>query len=432
MKNVLILTSAFYPANRIDSLRPAKLAKYLPEYGWNPLIVCTKWTEGNCDNFDPALAKELENYNVVKSVRHLGALWSQPMRKIYTLASALAPPQIFIAKLLAKLCYFSIGRFPAEYYYDSISFLRKFLRTTKVDCVWATCDPPATHAVANWIHKRFRIPWVADFRDLWDQEYLTKGASRRAMLISVESKTLSSCSAIVTVSEPLKEVLKTRHEKHIYVILNGFDPGDYSDSIAKKQKTFNIVYTGKLLLHYRDPTYLFEALDSLLAHKKIDPSKISVSFYGSQPEMVKRFIANFENLDNIVRVLPRVPFAKSIEVQKQACVLLQLAHAGEKGIFTGKLFEYLGARRPILCIPGDNDCVETLLKQTRAGVICHDAKETAAQLLCWYEEWRQKGTVSYYGREEDIMKYSRKKQSQDLARLLDQVSTANSGFLSSE
>jgi hypothetical protein len=74
-----------------------------------------------------------------------------------------------------------------------------------------------------------------------------------------------------------------------------------------------------------------------------------------------------------------------------------------------------------LCIPGDNDCVDALLQETRAGVICRTAEETAAQILGWYEEWRQTGTILYSALNEEIMKYSREKQAGQLARILDGI-----------
>ena len=74
-----------------------------------------------------------------------------------------------------------------------------------------------------------------------------------------------------------------------------------------------------------------------------------------------------------------------------------------------------------MCIPGDNDCVDALLKETQAGVICRNAEETASQILRWYQEWQQTGTVSYYARDEQIMKYSREKQAGQLAELLDSI-----------
>ena len=123
----------------------------------------------------------------------------------------------------------------------------------------------------------------------------------------------------------------------------------------------------------------------------------------------------------MVHILPRVSFRESIQIQKQACVLLHLAHGGEKGIMTGKIFEYLGARRPVLCIPGDNDCVDALLKETKAGVICRNAEEAAEQLLRWYQQWQQTGNISYDARDEQIMKYSRQKQAGQLAELLDSI-----------
>jgi len=424
MKNVLMLTKYFYPFNCMATQRTAKLAKYLPEYGWNPIIVCPKWTAKNCIHFDPQMVDELKKYNVVKFVTFKGASWSTPMKKLVSIISIIATPKIFVTKAISKIApTLSARKYPVEFYYESIPFLRTFLRSNKIDCVWATYPPPVTHTIADWINKTFGIPWIGDFRDIPDQKHKYGQSDRlREYRIKVEPVTLASSSAIVTVSEGLKEVLQKRHKVPVYVIPNGFDPSDYTDGQPQKQEVFSIVYTGSVTFPIRNPIPLFEALETLISDRRIKPEEISVSFYGTPPELIKRLLQNFKNLYNVVQLFPLVPFTKSIAIQKQACILLHLAHIGERGILTGKLFEYFGARRPILCIPGDNDCVDALLEQTKAGVVCRNAAETAAQLLRWYKEWKQTGTVSYYGREEEIMKYSRKEQARDLAKLLDQIS----------
>lgn len=418
MKTVLMLAYYFYPYNSIATQRTAKMAKYLPEYGWNPMIVCPKWIKENCPNFDTEMVAEFEKSNVVKSI---SMYEHSPKRFSFRwFFYKISNPRLSLTWRLLKMNR-SVEKLQPEFYYDATTFLKNYLRSHRIDCVWATCPGPTPHTIASWIYKKFGIPWVADFRDVSDQKFFEVwwGNERRANLIKVEPRILSSSSAIVTVSEPLKEILQRRNKTPVYVIPNGFDPDDYGSVMQTKQKIFNIVYTGNIIPG-RNPTLLFEGLEKLIHTKKVKPSEVSACFYGSQANIIKNLLGKFKNLNNIVQVYPRISFSESVITQKQACILLHLAHSGEKGIYTGKIFEYLGAQRPILCIPGDNDCVDALLKQTRAGIVCRNAEETAAQLLLWYKEWQQTGRVVYYGRKEEIMKYSRKVQARELAKLLNQ------------
>ncbi|NQT01275.1 MAG: glycosyltransferase [Planctomycetes bacterium] len=419
MKNVLMLTYMFYPCNHIASQRAAKMAKYLPEYGWNPVIVCPKWTKENSKYFDAEMVAEFDMSNVAKAIVYKNNLGHSPFRKLLTKCISNPDPRILVVCILRKFALL-LEKNPPEFYYGAIAFLRKYLRTNRVDSVWAT--EPVCYTIANWIHKNFGIPWVADFRDIYDQKGLPEYDRGQLYLKKVEPRMISSASAVVTVSEHLRTVLKTRHKKPVYMITNGFDPSDYNGEVQQNREIFNIVYTGKIIFPLRDPSPLFQALTTLISTNKIESSKISVSFYGTESEhILDQLIRNNPALSNVVHIFPRVPFRESIKIQKQACILLHLAHGGQKGIMTGKIFEYLGAQRPILCIPGDNDCVDALLKETQAGVICRNAEETASQILRWYQEWQQTGTVSYYARDEQIMKYSREKQAGQLAELLDSI-----------
>lgn len=419
MKNVLMLTYMFYPCNHIASLRAAKTAKYLPEYGWNPIIVCPKWTKENSEYFDAEMVPEFDRSNVAKAIDYENNLGHSIFRKLLAKCMSNPDPRILVVRILRKFALL-LEKHPPEFYYGAIAFLRKYLRTNRIDSVWAT--EPVCYTLADWIHKNFGIPWVADFRDIYDQKGLPEHERGQSYLKKIEPRMISSASAVVTVSEHLRRVLQARHKKPVYLITNGFDPSDYSGEVQLNQKFLNIVYTGKIIFPLSDPSPLFQALKTLISTQKIESSKLCVSFYGTESEnILDQLIRNIPALRNVVRIFPRVSFRESIKTQKQACILLHLAHGGQKGIMTGKIFEYLGARRPILCIPGDNDCVDALLKETQAGVICRNAEETAAQLLRWYQEWQQTGTVSYYARDEQIMKYSREKQAGQLAELLDNI-----------
>ena len=419
MKKVLMLTYMFYPCNHIASQRAAKMAKYLPEYGWEPLIVCPKWTKENSKYFDPEMVPEFDKSNVAKAIVYKNNLCHGPFRKLLTKCISNPDPRILAVRVLRRFTLL-LEKHPPEFYYGAIAFLRKYLRTNRVDSVWAT--EPVCYTMADWIHKNFGLPWVADFRDIYDQKGLPEHERGQSYLKKVESRIVSSASSIVTVSEALKRVLQTRHTTPVSVITNGFDPSDYDGEVQQNREILNIVYTGKIIFPLRDPSPLFEALTTLINNKKIESSKISVSFYGTESDdILDRLMQNYPALTNLVHILPRVSFRESIQIQKKACVLLHLAHGGEKGIMTGKIFEYLGARRPILCVPGDNDCVDALLKETKAGVICRNAEETAAQVLRWYQEWKKTGNVSSHSRDEQIMKYSREKQAGQLAELLDSI-----------
>lgn len=424
MKNVLLLTHYFYPNNHIATQRPAKLAKYLPEYGWNPLVLCTEWTPENCDTYDSEMMKESEKNTIIKALPYKCLLKCTNVQKLFFKIGFITHPVALIDKIKTrKEVHSHPERSPLHYYRGAITSISHILRIIRIDAIWATSPPAAPLAVAYHISKSFNIPWIADFRDVWEQRYLVANERLRASLIKAEPKIISTSEAIVTVSEPLRKILLTRNRKPIYIIPNGFDQ---EVCVRRKNGTenFQMVYIGSFKPPYSEPTMLLQALDDLISKGEIDSKTVKLRFLGTDSKALAPFINEMKN-PKVVFNETWVSYSKSIENQKSANVLIFLAYSSHKGIYSGKIFEYLGSRRPILCVPGDNDVVEALLKQTQAGVVCRNVEETAAQLLRWYREWKQTGDVAYHGREEEIMKYSRKEQAGQLAKLLDKISEAN-------
>lgn len=422
MRNVLICSYYYYPFNHIATQRAAKMVKYLPEFGWNPLVLCPRWTPENCPAFDPAMVEAFRASPVIGTL----PLWrfTEPCRlhRAIRKCTSTADVRVLTTWALEKL-HRCLEKSPAEFYYGAIDFLHTLVRSHRIDCLWATAPPQVTHAIADWTSRKHGIPWVADYRDVWDQKRLGTSERRKGYQIRADRRIVASCGAIVTVSDPLKEILQGWHPMPVHVIPNGFDPDDCVDTARPDARIFSVAYTGKIIMPAADPTPLFHAVHKLITGGRVDPSRISLDFYGTESDRkIGRILGHFNGLHEIVRLYDRIGYQESLSVQKRATVLLHLAYPCDKGVLTGKIFEYLGARRPILCVPGDQDCVDALLARTRAGVACRQVDDIAAQVLRWYREWERTGTVAYSGRRQEIMVYSRKNQAGMLASVLDDVS----------
>ncbi len=428
MKNVLMLTYMYYPANHIASHRPGKMAKYMAQYGWNPIVVCPEWTASNSRYFDPKLSGQGQSQAQVHAIPYAPMQGGGLLTKAWKAVGLLSDPRVFAVRALRRFNR-ALEKSPPEFYYGAIGFLRDYLRCNRIDCIWAT--EAVSHAIAARIHREFNIPWVADFRDVFDQKGFSKNAKGKAYLLKLEPSLLETCSMITTVSDPLKEVLETRHRKPVHVVENGFDHADYTEELAQGPEAapvFHIVYTGKIIYPLRDPSPLFEALSKFIVAGKIDPTKVKVSFYGTEAEgILSELMGRYPGLDGVVDIQGRIAFQEAVRIQRNATVLLHLAHGNERGILTGKVFEYLGARRPVLCIPGDRDCVDALLAQTKAGLSCHDAEAVADTLIHWYHQWLETGAVPYEGIDAEIMKHSRQERARVLARLLEECTGASTG-----
>lgn len=300
----------------------------------------------------------------------------------------------------------------------------EFLRKEKVDVILSSSSPVTSHLIARELKRKHNIPWVADFRDLWSQNHdYHYSPLRRALDRRLERKTLSRADALVTVSEPWAEKLRTLHQrKPIYAITNGFDPEEVNIPPAKLTAKFTITYTGTIYTGKQDPTKLFAALRDLISDKAMEPSDIEVRFYGTGVVWLEREINRY-GLSNVVKHYERLPKEVAVGKQRESQLLLLLRWEDpqERGWHSGKVYEYLAARRPILATGGAKDVIQELLEETGAGICAATIAEVKRTLQKLYQEYKLKGKVAYSGIESKINKYSHQEMARKFAEILDSV-----------
>lgn len=409
MRNVLILAEHYPPENVSGSRRVAWIVKYLPENGWNPLVVCADYTpERGRDHDVSSIDERIANAVVCRVPRARKRDLSARQQKWQMIRWVMFP------------LYDSF-----DWWAGAIRIVPKLAQEYDVAVIWATCEPPAPHAVAAAVHKKLGIPWVADFRDVMGQEAPERKrlhvCIERFMRIRMEIRCIRSASKVITVAEPVADILRTRHGREVICLPNGYDPEMYPCGESSKFRNFSIAYTGKMD-YTRNPIPLLEAIELLLDSHLIDPNEVEILLYGvghDGDDLDRALEIRKHPASSVVRFVPWVSPAEVARAQRESTVLLHLSHPNSKGIMTGKIYEYLGARRPIITIPGDTDGVSALLRRTGAGVSCRTVSEIAAQLRAWYEEWKATRRVRYPGVESEIRKYSGRELAKQLAAVLD-------------
>jgi len=402
MKRVLFLAFYFPPRHNIACYRAGCFAKYLPEYGWNPTVLCQDWPLDRADS-DPEFAGTLP-----------------PTLPVYRVP---APAEVGLYErvILRKIApYLWPHLAPIMWWRNARQRMLAILQTTKFDVIWATSDPLTPLALAREASSIARLPWVADVRDCLNVQRFGSWY-KRPFFRRQERRLCRKATHVVTVSEGLAEVLRNLSGKPVSVIHNGFDPMLLPEAKPKPSTVFTILYAGTLVPGAQDPRPLFHALNLCFASGKVDPNRVEVRFLGTPPERVEQLLTG--TLAKLpVRVLPRVTHREALEAQVSASVLLLLAYGPAKGIMTAKVFDYLAAGRPILAVPDDGETTAPLLKRTGAGVAWSGPKDIAAQLVEWYERWQIDPGFNLARDEGEIARYSRKTQTGELASLLDRVS----------
>jgi len=421
LKKVLIIT-CWYPPQPYPSFRIVGLAKYLPEFGWQPIVLTS------------SLGKVSPQFRVIETpYRDVLAFWkrlfgfnpNERLRKQVDERFSIASKNRLVDFIFTRLG--EIFNYP-DLYRGWKPFAVKagseFLQKEGADAILSSSMPVISHLIARELKARYKVPWLADFRDLWTQNYTYNyGPLRKLIDRRLELKTLSSADALVAISQPAAEKLGTLHKgKPVYAIPNGFDPGEINSPPANLAAKFTITYTGSIYAQGQEPLTLFAALRDLVADGAMKPGDIEVRFYGRKEAWVEKEI-NDCGLGSIVKQNGVVLREIALEKQRESQILLLLKWEDpqESGVYTGKVFEYLAARRPILATGGSSDVVDELLGETGAGICAPSVEDVKDVLKKLYQEYKLKGEVAYQGRESSINKYNHREMARKFAGILDSL-----------
>ena len=304
-----------------------------------------------------------------------------------------------------------------------VTSARELLSTEHYDALISTSSPVSAHLAAMRVSAEHGIPWVADLRDLWTQNHnYSFSPLRRWFERRLEKRTLSRAAALVTISDEWVAQLQTLHRTVPgYSIKNGFEPSFYRSSCVLTDR-FTITYTGQIYAA-QDPEMLFRAILELAAEGVIDRHRVVVRFFGPMHSLLVRYAEHFD-LEGMIELHDIVPWEAVARLQMESHLLLLLNWGTTRGSgwYPLKLFEYLGARRPVIAVGGrGDDVVDRLLARTRVGVYCATHAEVKAAVAAFYRQYEISGYVKYDGLESAIAPFSYPKLAHDYARVLDRA-----------
>ena len=425
MNKVLIITYYFTPGQTAAGLRPLGLAKYLPDFGWKPIIVTSKSPDLEDSRFDVLETKLSDSLNLVKKLLKINSqqtLMAQvaQLKKILRIKTenSLFDKLLTIVGEVTAYPDFQKGWRRVAIEKAQAAFLKNEIRAI------ISMSPPATaHIVARELQNEFEVPWIADFRDLWTQNhYYPYSKIRKKKEEKLEIKTLSLADALVTVSEPASRELGELHKnKVIYTVTNGFDPLEREHKTGPVTDKFTLTYTGNIYPGKQSPEPVFSALHESIRQGEMRAEDVEVRFYGAELNWINEMASHYE-LSTIVKQYGIVDRETAIKKQResQILILLKWNDPEQKGVYTAKIFEYLAAKRPILAVGDYEDVVDNLLEDTKAGVSAKAIDDLKDVLLNLYHEYKQKRIISYNANEIAINKYSQKEMARKFAVILDE------------
>jgi len=417
MRKVLIITDLSQASPRIPGL-----AKYLIEFNWKPIIL----TNNVPESLEPTIKIiKIPYLNIVASFKKkLGLDLNKKFQEQIRIPLFLRKQKKSIADRCINFVK-EIVLYPDEarnWMPYAIEAADNIFKKEKIDAIISSSSPVTAHIISKELKEKYKVPWIADLRDLWSQNCdYQYSRIRKFFEKKLELKTLKEANALVTVSSIWADELKKLHKRDtVYTITNGFDPDITNIPPFPLTKKFSITYTGTYYSGKRDPLKFFIAIKDLFSRGEVNVDDVEIRFYGPREYWITKEIEKYQ-LSNITNQYGMVPKDLALQKQRESQILLFLnwEDKKEKGVYAGKIFEYLAARRPILSVGGSGeDVIKELLFQTKAGVYGDTVETIKNHLKKFYLEFKQKGKVDFKGDESKINTYNYREMAKKFAKIL--------------
>lgn len=270
----------------------------------------------------------------------------------------------------------------------SKKYLINYLKDNPVDLIISTGPPHSMHLIAKGVAKQSGIKWIADFRDPWtgmyNFKYLKYTRLVRWIHKRMERSVVSSADMVIVVTNQMAREFAELSPKRLEVVTNGFDEADFGKERGSLDKEFSLTYTG-LFFKDRNPSLLWQVLRELSIELDGFGTRLKINLIGNtDPFIVDDIKSN--GLERNLYLQGYVPHNEIIEWQRSARVLLLSSgmEPESKAILTGKFFEYIAARRPVLAFGYKDGDIADAVSITKSGeVFEYDEKE---RLKSWIEE----------------------------------------------
>lgn len=375
-KRVLIISYYWPPAGGIGVHRCLKFAKYLGDYGWQPIVYAPQ-------NADYPFVDDSNYRHIPDSVIVIKGKIIEPFSLFKKLSgrkkSDDANP-VYVRdrkrSIVDKIGIWIRGNLfipdaRALWIKPSVRRLKKYLKENPVDAI-ITDGPPHTNTMIGCrLSESLGIPWLADFQDPWTQvDYykmlmIGKRADRKHKRLE---KHCLDIAQKVTIASPTWAIdIKEVGAKNADPIFWGYDEDDFQVEKPILDKEFTILHAGQLG-YDRFPKVFLEVLAEMKEEIPDFAKKLKIKFAGTVDFAIEETIEEL-GLSTNYKALGKISFPEAIKHTLQTQMLFLPLNIADnaKGRIPGKLFENLRANRPIICLGPEGSDVAKIIKKANAG-----------------------------------------------------------------
>ena len=426
-KKILIITYYWPPAGGPGVQRWLKFAKYLPEFGWKPIIYTPE--NPSYPLLDESLMKDVpEDLKIVRT-----KIWEpyQLAEKLNKSNKKFKAGQFDVGSnqsWKSKLSIWVRGNFfipDARVFWvnPSTQFLEQYLKINNIETIVTSGPPHSMHLIGLNLKKKFPdLKWIADFRDPWTEiSYykhlkLTNRSDKKHR--QLESEVFKTADITLATSYTDAENFR-KNGANAFCITNGFDETDASTSLSMTEKAskFTLSYIG-VLEQLRNPENLWKALDNLVKTNSDFAENFNLKFVGRIDNKILEVIEK-SSLKDHIQNLGYVSHDKAVDEMAKSSLLLitNFPNDSSKGIIPGKIFEYLATGKQIISFGPNEADVAKILDETKAGKHFgyNDSREIENFILEKFELWKSGNLLE---NTQNIEQFSRRNLTKQLVQIL--------------
>ncbi len=433
MKNLLIIAYYFPPSGGPGVQRVLKHIKYLPEFGWRPIVLTV--SNGQFPARDESLMRQLPEDLIVKRsriyepydiYRLLTGKKQGEAIDVNTIKkdSQQQSTKEIIAEFIRATFFIPdarIGWLPT-----ANRAVKEIIKEHRIDAVYSSSPPYTCSLIARKAAKMLDVPWVAGFRDPWTgfisspkRWFLPRYIDKKMEFNSFNEADAVECAWEGIIKDALGKYPALDRDKFHHVP-NGYDSSDFPAVECAENDKFTVTYTGSLYGR-RNPAGFFAAIESLIEQGKVNPKDIRLQFIGRFGAEVEEMYGKVSFRDSIV-THGYVPHRKSIEFLLKSDALLLIVDESKESqeIVPGKVYEYIGVKKPIIAIAPQNSAIAKLLAETNSGSVAHQSeiKAIAGIFHRLFTAWKE-GNKTFNPNLTAVNNYERSQAAKKLAALLD-------------
>jgi glycosyltransferase involved in cell wall biosynthesis len=408
VKKVLIVAYHFPPqAESSGYLRSLKFCRYLPQFGWLPSVLTVRpWAY---ERTNPSQLTEIPPSVQVRRVFALDTQRHLSFRGRYL--RTLALPDRW-----------------ASWFLGAIPTGLGAIWRENFDAILTTFPIATAVLIGSALHRFSGKPWVADFRDsMTEPDYPRDPRTWRAYRWLEESAVRHAARLVFTAKSAVRMYLErypNLSPNRCALIMNGYDEEDFRDlrpASAVPNRPLRLVHLGLLYPIERDPKPFFRALSQLQKDGKLDASRVRVELRATGYESTYAQMIRAEGIDNLVHLLPPLPYREALQDSACADGLLLFQAACCDHQIPAKVFEYLRLGKPILALTSQGGDTATLLRETGGATIVDLADWQA--IYAALPKFLQAVEARNHARPVpgSVERYSRRAQAEMLAHTLDEA-----------